>query len=170
MLSYNLYAKYGRATYVRSTLVDCMEVSSHPFCDIVQVGGLHIANIYKPPSENWSPTTLPPVLPHAAIYIGDSNSHHQDWGYDTANNDGDQLQLWAAGENLHLIHNAKQQGTFHSARWLKDSSPSASAVGKIYVPTGFHSLQPEKLVHNPSTRGSLNRSLNSVMPQSKQIR
>src|ERR1700759_525854 len=35
LLSYNLHAKHGHATYGRSTLVDCIEVSSHPFCDIV---------------------------------------------------------------------------------------------------------------------------------------
>jgi len=25
-----------------------------------------------------------PTLPHPAIYVGDFNSHHPDWGYDSA--------------------------------------------------------------------------------------
>jgi Reverse transcriptase (RNA-dependent DNA polymerase)/Endonuclease-reverse transcriptase len=62
-------------------------------------------------------------LSAAKSYIGDFNSHHPDWGYDTNDSDGNQLQGWAAGGNLHLIHDSKQQGTFHSARWQKDYSP-----------------------------------------------
>ena len=27
----------------------------------------HIANIYKPPTEHWNNTNLPPVLPHPAV-------------------------------------------------------------------------------------------------------
>jgi hypothetical protein len=92
LLSYALHAKHGRATYVRSSLIDCSAISSHPFCDTVRVGDFRIANIYKPPSENWSSSTLPPLLPHPAIYIGDFNSHHPDWGYDAENSDGNQLQ------------------------------------------------------------------------------
>jgi len=35
------------------------------------VGGYHIANVYKPPTEHWNNTSLSPVLPHPAVLVGD---------------------------------------------------------------------------------------------------
>jgi len=88
-------------------------------------GGYHIANIYKPPTptEHWNNTNLPPVLPDPAVLVGDFNSHHQDWGYQEANLNGESLQEWALNSDYLLLHDAKQCGTFHSARWQRDYSP-----------------------------------------------
>jgi len=73
-------AVYGRATYVRSDIADAMPVSSQPFCDVIQVGGFKIVNVYKPPSLHWDQAVLP-VFEHPVIYVGDFNSHHPKWGY-----------------------------------------------------------------------------------------
>lgn len=92
LVSYTLHAKHGRATYVRGNITEAAHVLSTPFCDVIRVGGYHIANVYKPPSESWDSTDVLPVLPHPAVLVGDFNSHHPDWGYQEANPDGDQLQ------------------------------------------------------------------------------
>jgi len=64
-----------------------------------------------------------PTLDHPVLFVGDFNSHHSMWGYADTNADGDTLVEWATHNNLTLTHDAKQRGTFHSARWKKDSSP-----------------------------------------------
>ena len=51
IVSYTLDAKHGRATYVRSDVSDAVRVSSSPCCDVIRVGGYHIANVYKPLTE-----------------------------------------------------------------------------------------------------------------------
>ena len=81
------------------------------------------ANVYKPPTEHWNNTNLPPVLPHPAVLVGDFNSHHPDWGYQEADLNVQSLQEWALNSNYLLLHDAKQRGTFHSARWQRDYSP-----------------------------------------------
>ena len=58
-----------------------------------------IANVYKPPSVGWL-SHLPPSLQHPAIYVGDFNSHHPDWGYRDMDNDGEQVAEWAAYNKL----------------------------------------------------------------------
>ena len=115
-------AKFGRATYVRSDVADASPVLSSDFCDIIQVGGYKIANVYKPPSQHWDQGVLP-ALNHPAVYVGDFNSHHPDWGYLESDQDGEVLAEWASNSDLSLTHDAKQRGTFHSARWQKDYSP-----------------------------------------------
>jgi len=51
------------------------------------------------------------------------DDEHSMWVYADTSADGDTLVEWATHNNLTLIHDAKQRGTFHSARWKKDSSP-----------------------------------------------
>ena len=105
-----------------------MFAASSQCCDVIRVGGYHIANIYKPPTEHWNNTNLPPVLPDPAVLVGDFNSHHQDWGYQEANLNGESLQEWALNNDYLLLHDAKQRGTFHSVRWQRDySSPQGSS-------------------------------------------
>ena len=58
-----------------------------------------------------------------AVLIGDFNSHHPDWGYQDADQDREFLQDWASSNDLLLLHDSKQRGTFHSARWQRDYSP-----------------------------------------------
>ena len=74
-------------------------------------------------TEHWNNTNLPPVLPHPAVLVGDFNSHHPDWGYQEADLNGESLQEWALNSDYLLLHDAKQRGTFHSARWQRDYSP-----------------------------------------------
>ena len=115
LVCYALHPKHGRATYVRSNVTEAAHVVSTQHCDVVRVGGFHVANVYKPPSERWDSTNPFPVLPHPTVLVGDFNSHHPDWGYQEPDADGDQLQNWTSCNDFHLIHDSKQRGTFHSA-------------------------------------------------------
>jgi len=123
LVSYALHPKHGRATYVRGNITEAAHVLSTPHCDVIRVGGYHVANVYKPPSEHWDSASVLPSLPHPAVFVGDFNSHHPDWGYQEADPDGDQLQNWSSLCDIQLIHDSKQRGTFHSARWQRDYSP-----------------------------------------------
>jgi len=100
-------------------------------CDVAKVGSYSIANVYKPPSEAWDTSNLLPALPHPAIYVGDFNCHHPDWGYDAANTEGEQLIEWASCNDVVLIHDPKQRGTFRSARWKRDYSPDLCWVSTV---------------------------------------
>ena len=123
LTSYRLHAKYGRALYTRNDLIDVSPQLSTSHCDVVKTGGYNIANVYKPPSEPWEDTNPLPSLPHPAIYVGDFNSHHPDWGYDTPNNDSDTLLEWASCSDVALVREPKQRSTFRSACWERDFSP-----------------------------------------------
>lgn len=131
LVSYALHPKHGRATYVRCDITEAAHVVSTPHCDAIRVGGFHIANVYKPPSERWDSSTPIPNLPHPAVLVGDFNSHHSDWGYQESNPDGDQLQNWSSCNDFHLVHDAKQRGTFHSARWQRDYSPDLCWISMV---------------------------------------
>ena len=126
-----LHPKHGRATYVRSNITEAVHTMSTPHCDVIRVGGFHVANVYKPPSERWDSTNPLPVLPHPTVLVGDFNSHHPDWGYQESDPDGDQLENWASCNDFHLIHDSKQRGTFHSARWQRDYSPDLCWISTV---------------------------------------
>jgi len=77
---------------VRGNITEAAHVLSTPFCDVIRFGGYHVTNVYKPPSERWDSTNVLAVLPYPAMFVGDFNSHHSNWGYQEADPDGDQLQ------------------------------------------------------------------------------
>ena len=131
LVSYTLHPKHGRATYVRSDIAEAAHVVSTKHCDVIRVGGFHIANTYKPPSERWDSQNPFPALPHPTVLVGDFNSHHPDWGYQESDLDGDQLQNWASCNDFHLVHDAKQRGTFHSARWKREYSPDLCWISTV---------------------------------------
>uniref|UniRef100_H3ADY9 Reverse transcriptase domain-containing protein n=1 Tax=Latimeria chalumnae TaxID=7897 RepID=H3ADY9_LATCH len=54
------------------------------------------------------------------------------WGYRKSDQNGVDLLDWALLHDLHLIHDPKQWGTFHSARWKQDTWTTS---------TGSHPLQ-----------------------------
>ena len=133
MISYCLHPKHGRAMYIRDNISDAVKVTSAAYYDIVRVGGYHIANVYRPPSEHWNTMSSLPTLPHPAVLVGDFNSHHTDWGYESVDKDGELLSDWASINDMHLVHDSKQRGTFHSARWRRDYSPDLCWVSAINV-------------------------------------
>ena len=63
LVCYNLHPKHGRAMYVRSNITEAAHIESTTYCDVIRVGGFHIVNVYKPPSERWNSVHPIPVTP-----------------------------------------------------------------------------------------------------------
>ena len=120
------HKQYGIATLVRNDISDVK--LSHKSCENdvellgVDVNGLNIVNIYKPPSRNWSKEVMP-IFNEATAYIGDCNSHHSGWGYSHSNEDGNKLSEWIALNNYNLIINLKDRKSFRSAAHQTETNP-----------------------------------------------
>jgi hypothetical protein len=63
----------------------------------------------SPASISWSSNPLK-ISPHPAIYVGDFNSHNQQWGYDHNDVDGNLIHEWMTLNSLHLIYHPKNKG------------------------------------------------------------
>ena len=81
-----------------------------------------IIKIYKPPPSRLIPSLLPDV-PAPAVYAGDFNSHHTEWGYSSSNADGDFLVDWASTAEATLLYNPKEPRTFYSPRLNSTTNP-----------------------------------------------
>lgn len=124
--------QHGSATYKKSGIhctslykssSNTIEIMAHKF------GSLNVVNIYKPPRSNWSTPPLP-LFPHPTIYMGDFNSHHQNWGYDQNDINGNSVNEWINTNNHELVFNIKDRGTFKSARWNKNYNPDLCVVSR----------------------------------------
>lgn len=124
---------YGTATYVKSNIENAALISTNTaemiFTIIINVGGTNIVNIYKPPNTSW-PTETIQTVDHPAIYMGDFNSHHTQWKYSQNDNNGNALVEWYEKNDLHLVFDAKDRGTFKSARWKNEYNPDLCFVTK----------------------------------------
>ncbi|XP_047996338.1 uncharacterized protein LOC125234175 [Leguminivora glycinivorella] len=126
------HRSYGIATYIRAGLkanVVYFDDSADNYIIVIQIDDIKIANIYKPPSASWA-NNGPPHFAHPCVYTGDFNSHHTSWRYSTDDVNGLVLTQWAETFNLFLVFDAKERGTFRSARWRKDYNPDLVFVTK----------------------------------------
>ena len=98
-----LSRKHGLATFVYDklcwTLTDQSPDGSAMEWLCVDVDGLKIINVYKPPSSQFLPTAIP-LFPHPSVYAGDFNCQHTNWGYNTSSPDGESLVDWATKGSL----------------------------------------------------------------------
>jgi Reverse transcriptase (RNA-dependent DNA polymerase)/Endonuclease-reverse transcriptase len=122
---------HGIATYVRTSIPNCRIIFQDHSFDVqtlaIEVDGITVINVYKPPNASWANNPLK-IFPHPAVYVGDFNSHNQLWGYEHNDTDGNLLQEWMTLNKLHLIYHPKDKGTFLSARWRKDYTPDLSII------------------------------------------
>lgn len=125
------YSKaYGIATYVRNQLsnISLLSTSTNDDINIVTIKVADtIVNIYKPPSVAW-PDHVLETHPHPVVYIGDLNSHHELWKYETSDANGDRLVEWCELHHNHLVFDAKDFGTFFSAAWRREYNPDLCFV------------------------------------------
>lgn len=124
------HEKYGLATYVHPRLksvTKIKEINDDNFSIAIMINELTIVNVYKPPNVNWEIKVLEPYN-HPAIYVGDFNSPHSEWGYRHSLNNGDQLYEWATLNDMHLVFDPKQGGSFFSARWRRPTNPDLCFV------------------------------------------
>ena len=123
--------KHGLATFVHETLswtlVDQSPDGSAIERLCVDVDGVKITNVYKPPTTQLTPTAFP-VPPHPYLYAGDFNCQHTDWGYNSTSPDGECLADWAARSNLALLYNPKDAPSFFSGRWNTGTNPDLAFV------------------------------------------
>lgn len=127
------HKKYGLLTYARAadqvTDQGGSTETNGTQRNTIKFGDTEITNIYKPPNLKWS---APPkdIVNHPSIILGDFNSHHSDWGYNKNDDSGIETSEWAGQNDLSLIFNPKERGTFKSARWNKDYTPDLLFVTK----------------------------------------
>ena len=88
----------------------------------INVQDTTIVNVYKPPPCRLVQGSLPDV-PTPALYAGDFNSRHTDWGYTNTNDDGAFLVEWASVVDATLLYDPKEPSTFYSARWNCNTNP-----------------------------------------------
>lgn len=122
---------HGIATYVKEGINDVNVVESNTnnniYSSITRIGSLTVTNVYKAPAELWNDTPLP-VQPHPALYAGDFNSHHSEWDYADDDENGEKLVLWAASNELQLVHDSKDRRTFCSRAHGTESNPDLCFV------------------------------------------
>ncbi|XP_060534517.1 uncharacterized protein LOC132706936 [Cylas formicarius] len=94
---------------------------------VTKIGDIHITNIYKPPKMLWPPQVTD-LRPHPAVYLGDFNSHHQEWKYSKNDENGDTLVVWAERNQLFHVFDAKAKGTYRSAAWKQEYNPDLCFV------------------------------------------
>lgn len=126
------HRQYGCATYIRENIRNWAVVHTSDVDDIsiiaVRINELTVVNVYKPPSRSWPENMFPNIVSHPTVLMGDFNCHHTDWGYQSENLEGEKLVEWMDVTNLQLIFDAKERGTFRSARWNRDYNPDLCLV------------------------------------------
>ena len=140
--------KYGSAIFIRDDLkVKIISVTAANHVEVItaELPDVVVHSVYKPPSEQF---VLPPLgnrsLPQ--IVIGDFNSHNTIWGYDATDNSGVAVVQWAESNSLTLIHDAKLQKSFNSARWKKGYNPDL-----IFVSSSIDNMCVKSVLSTPAT-------------------
>lgn len=131
LLAYVLSPIYGSAVYSKTTLndVSVTSISNINNLELItfKVSNLTIVSVYKPPNNSFSNPPLD-AHSHPCVYVGDFNSRHSSWGYTSNNANGISLADWAEQEGLQLVFDPKDKGSFHSARWQRDTNPDLCFV------------------------------------------
>lgn len=113
--AYLTNSTYGIVTYVRQDHrnYNVIHVSQENdvSCIVVELLGIKVTNVYKPPNQTW-PENVLYISTHPAVYVGDFNSHNTVWGYANNNENCIKLMNWADSLNLYLVHDAKDLPTF----------------------------------------------------------
>lgn len=124
---------YGTATYIRNTIENAVMIDHSSINNIhvitAKIGEVTVTNVYKPPNTSWPQHVLHQHT-HPSVYVGDFNSHHQEWKYENNDANGEALINWAENHNLHLVFDAKDRGTFKSAAWQREYNPDLCFVSK----------------------------------------
>lgn len=68
-----------------------------------QIADITPNNIYQPSAETWPPH----AQPHSALYIGDFNTHHEQWRCKSYDQIGEPSVNWTENHSSLLIFDAK---------------------------------------------------------------
>jgi len=126
----------------------------------MEVEGVTIINVYKPPSVKMDTTGLP-YFSRPCMYAGDFNCHSTTWGYRSTNASGEALEDWASASSLNLLHDPKQPDSFHSRRWNTGTNPDLAFV-HLGGPLPHRTIL--KPFTNSQHRPSLIQPINPIKP------
>lgn len=122
---------HGIAMYVKQGTSDVSVIESSTnnniYTSVMRAGPLSITNVYKPPQADWNNPLLN-IQPHPALYAGDFNSHHTEWGYNSNDENGEAVITWASINELQLVRDAKDRKTFLSKIWNTETNPDLCFV------------------------------------------
>ena len=95
-----------------------------------------VVNVYKPPPSRLEQGSLPDS-PAPAVYAGDFNCWHTDWGYKSSTQDGEFLAEWFSSADAVLLFDPKEHSSFISGRWNTETNPDlafAKVIGHKPLP------------------------------------
>lgn len=131
LVAVELSRVHGIATYVKNSMSNVQVIESNGngnvYSTTIRSGQLSLTNVYKSPAAQWTDTVLN-VQPHPAVYVGDFNSHHSEWGYSSDDANGELVVTWASNNELHLVYDAKDKKTFYSKVHRTESNPDLCYV------------------------------------------
>ena len=131
--------QYGSAVFSRPNLM-IEEVCTHSTKGqmetiTVALPNVFVTSVYKPPQSLFLYSELPDRCKRKYhISIGDFNAHSTLRGYETNNQDGDEVETWLESKHLTLIHDAKLPKSFHSGRWKRGYNPDLVCVSSELSP------------------------------------
>ena len=165
LADWTMSRKHGLATFVHKglgwTLADQSLDGSAVTWLCVDVDGVKIVSVYKPPTSRMTSSAIP-MFPHHCLYAGDFNCQHVDWSYNTTSPDGESSVDWATKSNLALLHNPKDAPRFFSGRWNTGTNPDLAFASNGHVCWQLDRCILEKFPR-PQHRPSLIKSSKTVV-------
>ena len=126
-----------------------------------------IVNMYKPSPTQLEQSSLPDALaPAPAIYAGDFNCGHTNWGYKSCNQDGEFLVDRASASDATLLFDPKEPATFLSGRWKTETNPDL-AFAKVHTQEPLSVRRVLDCFLRSQHRPSLITTLSLVQPTSR---
>ena len=83
---------------------------------------LLISNCYSTPTSRLHLHTVQGSTANHII-VGDFNGHSPNWGYDTLDNTGEEIEDWLIDNQLVLINQPDDKPSYYSRAWKKTSTP-----------------------------------------------
>jgi len=98
---------------------------AHTEWSTIKIHNTCITNVYHPPNSILDIRQLP-VIYDQHIVSGDFNCHHELWGYQSSNPNGENLANRTSNYNLQVVYDPKQPATFESRRWHTGTNPDVT--------------------------------------------
>ncbi|KAJ8353631.1 hypothetical protein SKAU_G00211980 [Synaphobranchus kaupii] len=124
LLAGSIHSKqHGMSNFVRTGLSWSAISQSPPGSNIEWlITKIQETSVVNPPPSALTAPSLPSVTA-PAIYAGDFNCQHTDWGYNHTSQDGETLSDWASNTEALLLFDPKESPSFFSARWNTYTNP-----------------------------------------------
>ena len=147
---------HGSVIYARNKAIiqNSRDLSARGL-EILQVDTEHINIIsaYKPPPTPFVWPQINQPDGKAVLILGDFNSHNTIWSYDQNDHNGEAVEEWALAGDLTLLHDAKDDVSFQSARWRRGYNPDLAFVSSKHHQSFLKTMSKPipKSQHRPIT-------------------